>query len=581
MGLYANIVMAVSLISAAPWAGTADSIWAQAEPVWPWEETGRLWQAYSDMENVPAREAGWPQTISGICSALERTQAAGEGAAHAKAATLAATLHLICAEKTRSRPAALTLDLGAYPNGRIYPLGHPFESFASGWASVRVDPEQAAAWEHMPPALMAELSYPVSPRSYLHVRLGLRRDLAAWHQDPIGLNLPHASKEVDLNEPSLGYFHTENEFFAFTLGRFQVHWSPSPDFGLALSRSVPFHNAAEFALKMPHARYRFLASSLNPWLEGTPVGDTSSESYPVGSEQYRQRHYASENGAINFHKRVYAENIKTLFAHRLEGEWGPLGLGITETEIIGGKVPDLRDAGPFVTFHNDFKDGYTNGALSFDATARLPAGFSIGGELYLDDVQYSATEEDGKTASLSGYMGFLRHSFAVLGWAFSQSLHFIRTDPFLYGYLQPLNTMTSRHVLTSNDQRRGEALFVDKYVVDYPIGYLRGGDAFDFWYGLEAWDGAKLRLSLAAAVLAKGEVALSTPYEDYFHSSHDSPSGVVEKEFRIWLEGAYRLQRSITIHAGAGGQSLWIIDHRAGVYGGHLQGSFGMAWSFP
>lgn len=561
-------------------SGAADAVWAQAEPVWPWEETGRLWQTYTRLEAIPD-EGGWPKTMAGICSALERSQGPGEAPAQAKGRPTAAALRALCLEKTRSRPAVTTLDLGAYPGERSYPLAHAFETFASGWESMRVDPERAAVWEEMPSALKEELSYPVSEHSYLHVRIGLRRDLAAWHGDPLGLDLPLSSKEVDLNEPSLGYFHAETERFAFTLGRFQVHWSPSPDFGLALSRSVPFHNAAEFTLKMPRMRYRFLASSLNPWLEGTPLGDSSSEEFPPGSEAYRQRHYAAANGAVNFHKRVYSENIKTLFAHRLEGELGPLGLGITEVEIIGGKIPDLRDAGPFVTFHNDFKDGYTNGALSFDATCKLPAGLSLGAELYLDDVQYSQTEGNGNTASLLGYLAVLRHAFMARGWACSQSLNVIRTDPFLYGYLQPLNTMASRHILASNFEQGGDAAYVDKYVVDYPIGYLRGGDAFDFWYRLEAWDGAKTRVSLSAAVLAQGDVDLYSPYENYFASPHDSPSGTAERELRLGMESEYRWRRNTSFHAGAGWQSVWRPGHVRGDHADHFQGSLGIAWSLP
>ena len=52
--------------------------------------------------------------------------------------------------------------------------------------------------------------------------------------------------------------------------------------------------------------------------------------------------------------------------------------------------------------------------------------------------------------------------------------------------------MSSRHVLASNfGGTRGPTL-TDRYVVDYPIGYLRGGDAFDFWYRMDAWSGSAL-----------------------------------------------------------------------------------------
>lgn len=551
-------------------------VWAPSEAVWPDDEIGKIWHAHS---NIAEKRTGiqiWPVSVGEICGSLAKTPT---GAKTPDPATFA-LLHRYCEEKSRFNPYSITVDVGAYPTGVMRRSGAPFENFSSNWGSTRIDPEVGNAWSQIPAAIKTELSYPTSPGSFLHLRLGLRRDLLAWQEDDIGLNVPLSAKEVDLNEPSLGYFHAENGSFAVTVGRFQVHWSPSPDFGLALSQAVPYHNAAEFTLKMPLARYRFLVSSLNPWLEGTPRGDSSSEDYPPGSEEYRQRHYEDRNGTQNFHRRVYAERIKTLFAHRLEGQIGRLALGITETQVIAGKVPDLRDAGPFVFFHNDFKDGYTNGALSLDAALSLPAGFSLAAELYLDDVQYADTEGEGNTASLLGYLAAIRHAFSARGWALMQSLHAIRTDPFLYGYPQPLNTMASRHILTSNNQDDNDARFVDKFVVDYPMGYLRGGDAYDFWYRMEAWRGP-MRLAFSAALLNKGEVDIATPYEEYYRSAHDSPTGTPERELRMGLEGAYRLARGLMAHAGLGWQDIRNLGHSRGRDSDRMQASLGASWTFP
>ena len=544
--------------------------WAESELVWPWDRAGTLWIANNQLENKPMGADSWPKTMGEICEISD-----------SGINPVLPLLRAECVEKANSRIASATVDLGAYPVNRRYPLGHPFESFGSGWSSLAIDPEIAHTWTELPPIINTQLRYAVSPHSLVYFRLGLRRDLAAWHDDPYGLNLPLSDQEVDLNEPSLGYFHAENEHFAFTLGRFQVHWSPSPDFGLALSQSVPYHNAAEFRLKMPHGRYRFLVSSLNPWLEGTPLGDSSSSDFPPGSEEYRQRHYADEHQASNAHKRVYADRIKTLFAHRLEANVGPASLGITETEIIGGKVPDLRDGNPFVFFHNDFKDGYTNLALSFDGKVRLPMGLSLLGELLLDDVRYAETEGGNGTPSLVGYLGGLFHTFAVRGWVFTHSIQAIRTDPFLYGYLLPLNTLASRHVLTSNFQGPDKPEIIDKLVVDYPLGYLRGGDALDFWYKLDAFHGRELDLSLTLGMLSQGEMDLHRPYEDYYTSGHDSPSGIAEKEFRARLDGRYRLGRGLEAHAGLGWQSINDLGHVSGQYAEHLEGALGIAWTFP
>jgi hypothetical protein len=492
------------------------------------------------------------------------TAAWGEACGNPDPGPVTEALRDACADRLLPRIWGLDFEPGAYPLERPRNAIHPFEKFNGTWSSARVDPELGAEWSRLPPLAALALRYPVTAHSILAFRIGLHRDLSAWSGDPSGSNIPLSDREVDLNEPSLGYFRADDAHYAFTIGRFPVHWSPSPEYGLALSRSVPYHNGAEIALKVPHARYRFLVSSLNPWLEGTPAGDSSGEAYPPGSEEYRQRHYASDHGASLFHKRVYDARVKTLFAHRVEADLGPLSLGNTETQVIGGKPPDLRDAGPFVFFHNDFKEGYANGALSLDAGLGLPKGFALAGEYYIDDASYPETEGDGGTPSLGGWMASIRQAFAAGGWLVGQSLHAIRTDPYLYGYLQPLNTAASRIVLASNNQRHGDSLFTDKYVIDYPLGYSRGGDAFDFWYRLEAWKGERWHGVFAAGILAKGGVDLYAPYESYYGASHDAPSGVAERETRLRVEGDFRPKPGIALRAGAGWRRIGNAGHARG-----------------
>jgi hypothetical protein len=546
----------------------AAEVWAPAEPVFPADEAFPAWNAFSLTSGGIGLDAFSPSSWGALCG---ENGSPGSGIA---------TLDSACAARRRAHPLEIRAEAGAYPLNRPRGAFAPFEAFNSGWGSIRVDPELGARWNALPPLAAVALKYPVTPHSIVAFRMGLHRDLSAWSDDPGGSNVPLSDKEVDLNEPSLGYFRAESERFAFTIGRFPVHWSPSPEYGLALSSAVPYHNGAEFALKLPRFRYRFLVSSLNPWLAGTPAGDTSSEDYPPGSEEYRQRHYPSSNGASLFHHRVYDARIKTLFAHRIEGDLGPVSLGATETQIIGGKPPDLRDAGPFILFHNDFKEGFANGALSLDASVRLPRGVRILGEYYIDDVNYSETEKDGNTASLHGWMLGLRHAFTARGWLFGHGLHAIRTDPYLYGYLQPLNTMASRIVLASNNQHSGDPVFVDKYVIDYPVGYLRGGDAFDFRYRLDAWRGA-WHWGLAADALAKGEVDLYTPYETYYQASHEAPSGTAEREFRLRLETEWKPVPGLGLRAGAGWGRILDEGHEAGRDRDEARAACGVAWAFP
>ncbi len=553
----------------------ARGTWAASEIVWPWEKAAKVWESHALYAGTGQANESWPKRLGDLCAESER-DATGKGADDGD---VLVELRRVCDERLGFRPASAEVDAGAYPFLRDRSFSRPFEAFAPHWFAERVDPEIAGAWFNLTPAVRTELKYPISEGSLIYFRLSLRRDLAAWNLDPVGGNWPAGPSEVDINEPSLGYFHIEGQSFAMTVGRFPVHWSPSPDFGLTLSRSVPFFDGAEFAFKMPHARYRFLVAGLNPWLQGTPPGDTSSRDYPIGSEAYRQSHYPAIGVALNAHNRVFDAPVKTLLVHRLEGEVGRAALGITEIQMVGGKVPDLRDADPFVFFHNNFSSGYLNLSLGLDATLRLPLGLLAGAELYLDDVSYAPTEGHGGSPSLLGYLVFLRQSFRARGWAYSHSLHLIRTDPFLYGFLQPLNTMASRQVLTSNFYGPGGANIVDKYVVDFPVGYFRGGDALDFWYRVEARRRGMV-ISLELARLAKGEVDLYTPYQYQEASSHDSPTGTAERETRLRPQIQYNLVHGFSVKLGGALRALQNAGHRAGAEETLVEAEAGVTWDW-
>lgn len=540
-------------------AGNQGLAAAGAELIWPEDARARRVEAQGTSGAFPF-PVSWPVSAGELCRKDSATW-------------------LEACREADGRTFRATLALGSYGIRPARPTGSPFETFQPGWGSLRTDPELARAWSSLPPAIQLELRHSFSPRAFAYFRLGLRRDLAAWRQDDLGMNVPTLTREVDLNEPSLGYLNWNGDWLDLTVGRFPVHWSPSPEHGLTLSHAVPYHNAAQAVLKGARLKYRFLVASLNPWLEGTPPGDTSGTDYPVGSEQWRQRNYPKRPGSENAHNRVYDAPNKSLIAHRLETEWGPAVFGITETMVVGGKPPDLREMNPFAVFHNDFHEGYSNNNVALDASVRLPYGFSSGAELFMDDLEWSETEGEGATPSLLGYLAMIRHVFPAGKWDVVQSLHAVRTEPYLYGFLQPLNTYSSRHVLTSNHDGLDGGILVDKFVVDYPLGYLRGGDAFDFWYRIEAHRGTGLSLAAACALLARGPAGLSASYEGMFASGGSSPSGTAERELRIAAEGEWRWAHGFSFGAAAGLNRYRNAGHVEGRSRTHLRLSLGAAWS--
>ena len=122
---------------------------------------------------------------------------------------------------------------------------------------------------------------------------------------------------------------------------------------------------------------------------------------------------------------------------------------------------------------------------------------------------------------------------------------------------------------------------IDKFVVDYPLGYLRGGDALDFWYRMDAVRGSRLEVSMTVGILSKGVVDLYTPYETYYSSGHDAPTGIAERELRVRVSGSYRMMHGLAVHGGIGWQSFQGEGHVAGQDVSRGQGSLGVSWRFP
>src|SRR4051812_45672186 len=108
--------IALGLLAGHANGDTPSGLWAASEPVWPWQEAGRLWEIGAAKAGQAQNATAWPKTMGEIC---------GE--------PVNPSLLEICRGKLRPRPASITLDAGAYPIGKRYPLGIPFETFSGDW----------------------------------------------------------------------------------------------------------------------------------------------------------------------------------------------------------------------------------------------------------------------------------------------------------------------------------------------------------------------------------------------------------------------------------------------------------------
>ncbi len=476
---------------------------------------------------------------------------------------------------------------GVYPANKQYPFGQPFETFRGNWGSLHLNTEQGIAANQVPPALTLALAYPFTEHLFAYARASLKRDIRSWHADALGNNWPHSTDEVDLNEPSLGYLVADASWGRLLLGRFPAHMGPSPEFSLLLSASKPYYDGAMASLKAPAVRYHFFIASLNTWLQGTPPGDTASENYPVGSEAWRQTHY-TQSIAENAHLRVYDAKAKTLTIHRLEwllgnarenkpSAWGAV-LGLSEMQVIGGKTPDFLDVEPFTVWHNDFKNGYTNTLTHLDARLNLPYGVTLFGELAMDDLPY-APKEGKKQKAILGQLFGGEKTLRIGASALRQRIHFILTDPKLYRFTQPYNTFSARQVLSTNEQPTSDPAFIDRFVIDYPVGYFRGGDARDLWYSAlwvmprRGWLRHGGQCETHLAYLQHGESDDLTPAQAIAENA-TTPTGTMLEEWRESLQMTIGLPKGWQTSVGLGANQ-WAKGNASG---SHFWAQAGLVW---
>ncbi len=400
-------------------------------------------------------------------------------------------------------------------------------------------------WNHSPSFIRLGLYHRLFSGFHLYLELSLKTTLDAWFEKDFNFTGPYQVSQVDINEPKIGYANwSPNPHFNLILGRFPLHWGASPNLGLSLSHSAPYHDGALIKLSNKYFNFFSFAGSLNPWLSGTP--SKFADSIPPSSEAYIQAHpdYGDlPNNDYNSRNLIYNQPIKTLFAHRAEAIISNLKLGVSEINIIGGKVPDFRDFNPFGIYHNNFGDGYSSIAVSLDAHYQLHPKISFFGELIMDEIQ---EQKNGGNPTTLGWMLGGQHNLSFWHFSLLQSLELVQTDPLLYNQKRPLLRLYNRQVIKSNFIEVGDKPFTDTYIADYPLGYARGADVLDLWYRIFIKYKERNFVSLKYGWLNTGEWNSLKIYKE---TSQSSPSGKVNKAHRLHINNNYFITKNWLIWA--------------------------------
>lgn len=159
--------------------------------------------------------------------------------------------------------------------------------------------------------------------------------------------------------------------------------------------------------------------------------------------------------------------FKMFTYHRLEFKpSSSLGFGISEMQLVGGKVPDLTNLLPSVIWHNTYTAGVSNVMLHADTWLCPLKGVLVYGEFLMDD---GKAPEESKTAKPNSWGWELGATAALpLGlrdWRFALTAEYSHIDRWTYNRWQPYLVMYQRQLITGGN--RG---------FDTPLGHPEGGD---------------------------------------------------------------------------------------------------------
>jgi len=271
-----------------------------------------------------------------------------------------------------------------------------------------------------------------------HFEYPIQYDLSGrlkYITNSIGFDFETLYYYLDPSLPLFSYLSLIEESFKINIGRFPLKWGNAL-YPVTVSPTI-FQDNFNLVFYFPKTKYYFLAISSYP-------GFTSEEKSVFGQN---------------------LEDIKTIFAHRIEFDFNKINFSIGELNVIGGRTPDIIDIGPVVIYHHNFRKN-SNVVGMMDFNFELTKNFSIYGEFSVDDI-ILAEEAGGITrpfayAYVLGFEKSFSEDFVLRG-------EYDFVNEWMYTtYDSPYMTVNVRHMFTTKDGR---------FFADYPLGFIYGPDA--------------------------------------------------------------------------------------------------------
>lgn len=451
------------------------------------------------------------------------------------------------------------------------------DRFGGNWRALQIPLETARNYEDaIEPffTLTLEAGY---KNFFFLIEAPLRKDLEAWYDSDLKTNFTYKPSELDINVPKTGYARYDYDLGFVQVGRFKPNVGPSEN--TLTVNGGPHHDALWWKFNPAIFRYDFMLMSLNPWLHGDVV-DPATGCPPVGTEAYEQKCPEKKKQASNQRDRRYDENYKNLVYHRMGIDIDFLWFSITEMSMVGGKSLEFRSMNPFIFLHNNFAGGYTKASTTIELGSRPAKGSEFYGQVNIEDLKSPVGETGGESnrAMLSYMIGFHQKLHTGAWGDFDLRFDVVRTDPIHNHGRLPLLAYTNRIMYRSNYRDQSDKDFSDMNYVDYPIGYRRGADAFDFWLTVD-WVLGRHSVETTWAYLQQGDKELYGSYDDAVAAS-GVLSGKVEEQWVLDLIYRNQVTDYFKFYLGGGARRYENLDHLKKEDGADFWLRSGVALSF-
>ncbi|HEW93070.1 MAG TPA: hypothetical protein ENF81_11125 [Thermotogaceae bacterium] len=381
--------------------------------------------------------------------------------------------------------------------------------------STYVDLEEAYRYYSLPSSIDFGGEINISDNFYGLIDVDLKREFSNFYIYGNESNVPHITSDLGIalngNIPDVGFFGYQSENIGFRIGRQKLKWGPG-ERGLLLSDASPYYDSIGFRFstkgRVPkQLNYSFEYIGIDPHL--------TDEEFEIQSDSTDAKS-----------RIIYNDRYKTLIAHRLDFLFfDSFRIGISELNLVGGKIPDLRCFSPLILFHNNYYFGFTNIMGGLDFSYSPFKNFELYGEIAIDDIKLPS--EQNNLPNAYGLLFGAQYGNKLLSFYTTLTYEFVYTSDYIYNRNLPYLKFTNRFYNLSLHPRK-------ESIIDFPMGFYLGPDSISHYLKLRLINPPKFSSTFSLEYLSKG------PYTTFNGLVKLEDEKIRETNFKISTDLTFR-----------------------------------------